>query len=86
MKKYLTLYLGRVIIHIIGKRVFLYHVLSQAPLITEVSSITAHSMVLTNSLESFAKDNQLIDNTHIGFKKVGRTVDHMFILTTLIDK
>ena len=44
------------------------------------------SMVLTNRLESFAKDNQLIDNTQIGFKKGSRTVDHMFILTTLIDK
>ena len=27
------------------------------------------SLVLTNKLESFAKDNQLIDNTQIGFKK-----------------
>ena len=44
------------------------------------------SMVLTNRLESFAKDNQLIDNTQIGFKKGSRTVDHMFILTTPIDK
>ena len=43
-------------------------------------------MILTNRLESFAKDNQLIDNTQIGFKKGCRTVDHMFILTTLIDK
>ena len=44
------------------------------------------SMVLTNRLESFAKDKQLIDNTQIGFKNGSRTVDHMFILTTLIDK
>ena len=43
------------------------------------------SMVLTNRLESFAKDNQLIDNTQIGFKMGSRTVDHMFILTILID-
>ena len=43
-------------------------------------------MILTNRLESFAKDNQLIDNTQIGFKKGCRTADHMFILTTLIDK
>ena len=43
-------------------------------------------MVLTNRLESFAKDNQLIDNTQIGIKKGNRTVDHMFILTTPIDK
>ena len=43
-------------------------------------------MVLTNRIESFAKDNQLIDNTQIGFKKGCRTVDHTFILTTLIDK
>ena len=43
-------------------------------------------MVLINRLESFAKDNQLIDNTQIGFKKGSRTVDHKFILTTLIDK
>ena len=44
------------------------------------------SMILTSRLESFAKDNQLIDNTQIGFKKGCRTTDHMFILTTLIDK
>ena len=44
------------------------------------------SMILANRLESFAKENQLIDDTQIGFKKGCRTVDHMFILTTLIDK
>ena len=44
------------------------------------------SMILTNRFESFAKENQLIDDTQIGFKKGCRTVDHMFILTTLIDK
>ena len=44
------------------------------------------SMILTNRLESFAKENKLIDDTQIGFKKGSRTVDHMFILTTLIDK
>ena len=44
------------------------------------------SMILTNRLESFAKENHLIDDTQIGFKKGSRTVDHMFILTTLIDK
>ncbi|MEW8544065.1 MAG: reverse transcriptase family protein [Candidatus Thiodiazotropha sp.] len=44
------------------------------------------SMILTNRLESFAKDNQLIGDTQIGFKKGCRTADHMFILTTLIDK
>ena len=43
-------------------------------------------MVLTHKIESFAKDNQLIDNTQTGFKKSCRSVDHMFILTTLIDK
>ena len=42
------------------------------------------SMILTNRLESFAKDNQLIDNTR--FQKVCRTADHMFILTALIAK
>ena len=44
------------------------------------------SMILSNRLESFAKENKLIDDTQIGFKKGSRTVDHMFILTTLIDK
>ena len=43
-------------------------------------------MILTNRLESFAKENKLIDDTQIGFKKGSRTVDRMFILTTLIDK
>ena len=43
-------------------------------------------MILSNRLESFAKENKLIDDTQIGFKKGSRTVDHMFILTTLIDK
>ena len=43
-------------------------------------------MILSNRLEAFAKENKLIDDTHIGFKKGSRTVDHMFILTTLIDK
>ena len=43
-------------------------------------------MILTNRLESFAKENKLIDDTQIGFKKGSRSVDHMFILTTLIDK
>ena len=46
-ENYLTLHLGRVFIHITGKRVFLYHFLSQAPektpLITEVSPLTVHS-------------------------------------------
>ena len=44
------------------------------------------SMILTHRLESFAKDNQLIDDTQIGFRKGSRTVDHMFLLTTLVDK
>ena len=43
-------------------------------------------MILTNRLKSFTKDNQLIDNTPVGFKKGSRTVDHMLILMTLIDK
>ena len=43
-------------------------------------------MILSNRLESFAKENKLIDDTQIGFKKGSRKVDHMFILTTLIDK
>ena len=36
-------------------------------------------MVLRNRFETFAKDNQLIDNTQIGFKKGSRTVDHVYI-------
>ena len=44
------------------------------------------SIVLTNRFESFAKDNRSIDTTQIGFKMGNRTVDHMFILTTLVDK
>ena len=43
-------------------------------------------MILTNRLESFAQENNLIDDTQMGFKKGSRTVDHMFILTTLIEK
>lgn len=35
-------------------------------------------MILINRLESFAKDNQLICNTQIGFKKGCRTVDHVY--------
>ena len=44
------------------------------------------SMILTNRLESCAKDIHWIDDTQIGFKKGSRTVGHMFILTTLICK
>ena len=43
-------------------------------------------MILTNRLESFAKENKLIDDKQIGFKKGSRTVDHMFILASLIEK
>ena len=44
------------------------------------------SRILTNMLESCAKDNHWIDDTQNGFKKGSRTVDHVFILTTFIDK
>ncbi|MCU7800906.1 MAG: reverse transcriptase family protein [gamma proteobacterium symbiont of Lucinoma myriamae] len=44
------------------------------------------SIVLKNRLEVFVKDNNLIDDTQIGFKKDCRTVDHMFILRALLDK
>ena len=37
-------------------------------------------------MESFAKENKLIDDTQIVFKKGSRTVDHIFILTALMDK
>ncbi|MES9993748.1 MAG: reverse transcriptase family protein [Candidatus Thiodiazotropha sp.] len=44
------------------------------------------SIILKNRLESFVRDNNLIDDTQIGFKSNCRTSDHMFILKTLIDK
>ena len=43
-------------------------------------------MILTNMLDSFAKDTKLIGNTPIGFKESCRTVEHKFLLIALIDK
>ena len=37
-------------------------------------------------LDSFAKDTKLIGNTPIGFNENCRTVEHKFLLITLIDK
>ena len=44
------------------------------------------SMILNNRLENSITSNNLIDDTHIGFKNNCRTSDHMFIQQTLIDK
>ena len=90
MINYSILYLGKGFIQPSGKRVLLYPYLSQVhiktPRIIEASPGKVFSMILSNRLESFAEENKLIDDTQIGFKKGSRTVDHMFILTTLIDK
>ena len=42
--------------------------------------------VLNNRLDSFLIERNIIDSCQIGFTKNARTVDHMFILKTLIDK
>ena len=40
--------------------------------------------VLNNMLDSFSVDTNVIRNCQIGFSKIARTADHMFILKTLI--
>ena len=42
--------------------------------------------ILTNRMDTFLKDNALINPVQIGFTKKARTADHMFVLRTLIEK
>lgn len=44
------------------------------------------NMVLNARLDKYLEENNIIDDSQIGFKKHARTSDHMFILKSLIDK
>ena len=41
---------------------------------------------LSNRLEDFVKDNDLISNHQIGFRRSHRTIDHVYTLKSIIDK
>ena len=44
------------------------------------------SLVLLGRLEHFVEEKSLISANHIGFKKGHRTADHIFVLSTIINK
>jgi hypothetical protein len=44
------------------------------------------SMILNDRLDKYLSENNILCPNQIGFKKLTRTTDHMFIIRTLIDK
>ncbi|MEW8547303.1 MAG: hypothetical protein AB2693_27665, partial [Candidatus Thiodiazotropha sp.] len=44
------------------------------------------NMILNARLDKYLEENNIIDESQIGFKKHARTSDHMFVLKSLIDK
>ena len=48
--------------------------------------VKTFNSILNNRLHTYSDNNKIVNPCQIGFQSKSRTVDHMFILRTLIEK